>query len=111
MPEKFFSLVFLVCALSAFAFAHRNQGVPLEYVKASYLGKNEKDTLRLEMKFSEPGTISSLRFFTGGLGMFQAFPSIWMLRQITWDFSWRYPKVGLIVWKSCGIPSILKASR
>ncbi len=67
MASRFLSLAFLFCILSPFAFAHRNQGVPLEYVKASYLGKNGKDTLRLEMKFSEPGTISSLRFFTGDL--------------------------------------------
>lgn len=54
------------CILSPFAFAHRNQGVPLESGKSIYLGKS-RDTLRIEMEFSEPGTISSIRFFMGDL--------------------------------------------
>lgn len=41
MASRLFSLAFLVCALSTFAFAHRNQGIPLEYVDAIYLGKKQ----------------------------------------------------------------------
>ena len=69
MRRKFLSIVFLVCVLSSFAFAHKNQGIPMESGKAIYFWKN-RDTLRIEMEFSEPGKISSLRFFAGDLDVF-----------------------------------------
>lgn len=52
------------------AFFHRSplptETKVLESGKSIYLGKS-RDTLRIEMEFSEPGTISSIRFFMGDL--------------------------------------------
>lgn len=66
MASRFLSLAFLACILSPFAFAHRNQGVPLESGKAIYIGKS-RDTLRIEMEFSEPGDFLA-PFFHGRFG-------------------------------------------
>lgn len=52
------------------AFFHRSplptETKVLESGKSIYLGKS-RDTLRIEMEFSEPETISSIRFFMGDL--------------------------------------------